>query len=131
MAIKFYIRYSDNIKKDIRKGYSMHYTDFDKKDFKTAKELAEALDIEDPETVIFNKDSKTWVQKLPGLCAFELEADNLEDAIEEAKQFEYNSVYNSEDMPFWHILEGEYIDDCPEGEVIEVINLLYSNKIKK
>jgi hypothetical protein len=56
-----------------------------------------------------------YVQVLSGLCGFELEPDSLEDAIEEAKSFRYNSVYNSVDMKKWTIYEGKYNDDCPEG----------------
>lgn len=63
-----------------------------------------------------------------GLCAFELDSNNLYDAIEEAKVFRYNSVYNSEDVQNWHILDARYVDDCPEGDVVEVEKVMYSNK---
>lgn len=122
--MKLYIRYSDNIKKDIELGHSFHYTGLDK-DF-TVKEVAEACNI-DENGIEYNVEAKQYVQILPGLCAFELESDNLEDAVEEAKGFKYNDVYNSRDMEFWHVLSGDYCDDCPEGCVIEDVELLYSN----
>lgn len=122
-----YLRYSDNIQKDILKGVSYHYTDFNKSSYETAEEVAEVLNIPADE-VVYNEDAGRWVQELPGLCAFELDSNNLYDAIEEAKEFRFNSVYNSEDMQNWHILDAHYVDDCPEGDVVEVEKVLYSNK---
>lgn len=122
----FYLRYSQNIEKDIQNEISFHYTGLDKNYMKTAKEVAETFNI-DIDSVIFNEEARQWVQKLQGLCAFELEADNLEDAIEEAVEYEYNDIYNSESLKNWHILSGDYSGDCPERVCICNIELLHSN----
>lgn len=128
--MKIYLRYSLNIEKDIERGVSYHYSGLDRRDYRTTREASKALGL-DASEVVFNKDSKTYAQVLPGLCVFELESDNLEDAIEEAKQFRHGHVYNSNDMPYWHILSGSYTGDCPEGDVINDIELLYSNEQNK
>lgn len=122
--MKLYLRYSENISKDLKNGHSFHYTGLDK-DY-TIQQVAEYCNIDESE-IDYNEEARQYVQVLPGLCAFELESDNLEDAIEEAKNFRYNSAYNSEDMNFWHILSGEYCGDCPEGDCIDDAELLYSN----
>lgn len=122
----FFLRYSNNIHKDIDRGVSYHYTGLDKSSFETAEEVAEAFNIP-AEGVVYNEDAGQWLQELPGLCAFELESNNIDDAIEEAKEFRYNNVYNSEDMQNWHILEGCYVGDCLEGDIILVEKILYSN----
>lgn len=123
----FYLRYSENIEKDIENGHSYHYTGLDKSDFKRKSEVAECLNIESS-NVAYNKKVGQWVEELEGLCAFELESDNLDEAIEEAKDFRYNEVYNSEAMPFWNILDANYVGECPEGDLISVNKLLFSNK---
>lgn len=126
--MKLYLRYSEDIHKDIEKGHSFHYIGLDK-DY-TVEEVASACNIDESD-IEYNEEAKQYVQVLSGLCAFEMESDNLEDAIEEAKEFTYNSVYNSQDMPFWHILSGDYCGDCPEGECIDNVELLYSNNYEK
>lgn len=123
--MKLYLRYSNDIKADIERGASYHYTGLDKD--LSAEEVAEACNI-DIDEIEYNEEARQWVQVLPGLCAFELESDNLEDAIEEASDFRANDVYNSASMQNWHIVEGRYVGDCPEGDCIEIINILYSNK---
>lgn len=89
--------------------------------------MAEALNIDENE-IKYSKKIGQWIQELSGLCAFEMDSDNLEDAIEEAKEFSRGGDYKSSTMPHWHILEGVYAGDCPEGDCIIVTKVLYSNK---
>lgn len=57
--------------------------------------------------------------KLDGLCAFELEAETLEEAIEEAKDHEFSYVYSFDTMgDIAHIFEGEFVDYEEEGVLI-------------
>lgn len=119
-----YLRYTENIEKDVERGVSYHYTGLDKD--MTAEEVAEACNIEIDE-IEYNEDARQWVQVLSGLCAFQLEADNLEDAVEEAEEFEYNSVYNTRDMGPYAIVEGDYAGECPEGDCISVTKVLYES----
>lgn len=127
METKFYLRYSQDIEKDIKNGVSYHYTDCMLGDSVEDIEAATGLSIDQLE---YNEDARVWAYPLAGLCAFELDADNLEDAIEEAKNFYMNSVYNSKDMPFFHILTGDYAPEnsAVEGCCIKYAEVVYSNK---
>ena len=51
---------------------------------------------------------------LPGLCAHELQAETLEEAIEEAQttSWPYGDVRSND----WVIIDGEYIEDLPFGD---------------
>lgn len=119
-----YLRYTENIEKDVERGVSYHYTGLDKDT--TAEEVANACNI-DIDEVEYNGEARQWVQVLPGLCAFELDADNLEDAVKEAKDFYNSSVYNTRDMGPYAIVEGDYVGDCPEGDCISVTKILYES----
>jgi hypothetical protein len=71
----------------------------------------------DSSDIEYIEDMKCYAQSLGGLCAFELESDNLEDAIEEAKEINVGS-YSFESMKdIAYIFEGQYHDSCPEGAV--------------
>lgn len=120
----FYLRYSKEIKKDIKRGCSYHVLGLDKSDFKTAKEVSKTFNMD---CVKWHRVAKMWVQELPGLCAFYLDAETLEEA---AKEFD-REFYRSIDMPYWHILEAKYVGDCPEGDCVRVEKLLYSNAYDK
>ena len=122
--MRFYIRYSEEIEKDVERGYSFHYTGMDKSFSEEDIESATGLAFDELE---YNEEAKQYVQPLAGLCAFELEAETVEEAIEEAKEFRFNEVYNSESMNFFHILTGDYADDCPEGVCITNVSVVYSN----
>lgn len=123
-----YLRFSTSIQEDIERGTSVHCTSLDRSHIATEQEVEECFNIEN---VIYVENHEIlgtqYVQVLDGLCAFELDADNLEDAIEEAKTLERDG-YSSESCPDWHILEADYCGDCPEGDLIDNITLLYSNK---
>ena len=123
--MNFYIRYSEEIEKDLERGCSFHYTGLDKSFSEEDIESATGLAFEELE---YSEEAGQYVQPLAGLCAFELEAETVEEAIEEAKEFHFNEVYNSNSMSFFHVLEGEYADDCPEGVCITNASVLYSNE---
>lgn len=124
MKIHYYLRYSNNIIKDVLLGHSFHYTGLDK-DF-DVNEIAESLSV-NVDNLVYSFEAKQYVQVLDGLCAFELLSDNLEDAILEASCFFYNDTYNSCHMHNWHILSGRYVDDGLEGVLIDPQDILYSN----
>ena len=122
--MKYFLRYSKNIALDIENWVSYHYTGMDKSFSVEEIENGAGLSIDDLE---WNEEADMYVQPLAGLCVFELEADNLEDAIEEAKTFSFNSVYNSKSMgDIAHLLTGEWVEDCPEGVLIENAKLAFS-----
>lgn len=145
-----YLRFSENILADIERGTSIHRTDFAKMD--TVEEAVEYFYgdlnedkreriISDCETVeeVFQKyfdsenefkyieSQKAMCEILDGLCAFELDADNLKDAIEAANELRRDG-YDVRLDPNWHILDAKYCGDCPEGDLICNVTLLYSNK---
>jgi hypothetical protein len=122
--MRYYIRYSEDICSDIERGFSRHYTGYDKR---FSEEEMEGICNGELE---FDEGIGQWVQKLPGLCAFELDAITECEAIEEAKQHHYSEVYNSNNNISYHILRGDYVDDCPEGDVIDNVELIYSVKKK-
>lgn len=122
--MKFYLRYSEEIERDLERGYSFHYTGMDKSFSEEDIESATGISFADLE---YNEEAGQYVQPLAGLCAFELDAETVEEAIEEAKEFHFNEVYNSNAMNFYHIIAGEYADDCPEGVCITNVSVVYSN----
>ena len=121
--MSFFLRFTDNPAGDQERGCSYHYSDF------TPGSLIDGFEVftfEDERQYIANMfqcdaDDITvlegcYVQQLPGLCAFELEAENIEDAIEEAKGFGRIGSYNLATMrDIACIFEGTRIDTCPEG----------------
>ena len=120
----FFLRYTENIEADIDRGYSYHLTGLEVNHYSVdqAAEYA-GCDAEDIEVV-----NGCYSQKLDGLCAFELDVDNLDDAIKAAKNFSFsNSSYSSEENN-WVIVKGVSIGrGCPEGETIVVQEVLYVN----
>jgi len=122
--MKFYIRYSKRISEDLERGCSYHYTGMGK-DF-SIEDVACGCGVNESE-LEYLEWCDQYAQVLNGICAFELEAENVEDAIEEAKEFRFNDVYNSKDMPFFNVLTGDYVDSNVEGCLIENAELVYSN----
>ena len=120
--MKYYLRYSNTIDADIERGYSYNWGDIDERTG-SAEEAAEAYrcDIEDLEVVngIYN-------QMLPGLCVFELEAETLEEAIEEAENANFGGDYHAGNGISYSILTGTYVGHCAEGGCIIVKEKLFT-----
>ncbi|MGL5981369.1 MAG: hypothetical protein ACRCZY_10965 [Phocaeicola sp.] len=119
-----YLRYTENIQADIERGTSLHLSDFNLKDFATAEEFASSIDV-DADEVAYIEDFRRWAQVLNGLCAFCLEAETLEEAIEEAERFRRDDYYTDEDSTY-AIVDAKYVGDCPEGDLIDNIEVLYT-----
>lgn len=141
-----YLRFSENIEADVERGTSIHVTELNPSSVNEAIEWffpedKDSLENADNYTIeeviqkyfdtdhefVYSEEFKCYVEVLPGLCAFELEAETLEEAFEEAKSLNrdaYSTKYNDN----WHILQANYCGDCPEGDLIENITVLYSNK---
>lgn len=77
----FFVRFTTNANKDLERGQSFHATDFAKGEIKKSR-LAEMMGCEKDDIKIIDK---RFVQMLDGLCGFELEAETLEEAIEEVE----------------------------------------------
>ncbi|WP_315822988.1 hypothetical protein [Paraflavitalea speifideaquila] len=67
----------------------------------------------------YHKHFEAYAQALPVLCAYELNADNIVDAIEEAAEFQRDIFDAQSELDSYCVMEGVYSDDCPEGVVIQ------------
>lgn len=130
----FYLRYTEKPIEDLLRGVSYHASGMSVEDT-TIENVTSLFDCDEECIVeldwgVYSKGKADgnicYFQELNGLCGFELEAETLEDAIEEANEFEYNSAYESSNTN-WAIFEGEYAGDCPEGELFSPVAVLYDN----
>lgn len=95
----YFLRFTENPEADLERGQSYHYDD----------------------------DGNKY--EVGGLCGFELEAETLEEAIEEVKEFSWNYVYNFKSMgDIACIFTGEDVDTVPDGDVFEAEELVWVNK---
>jgi hypothetical protein len=132
----YFLRYTATPEQDVERGTSLHLTGilvgqpstWNDEDERSEEEiLAEAYDLNADDIIVAEINGQPmYAQELSGLCAFELEAETLEDAIEEAKSFRYNDVYNSESMgDLVVVFAGEHEGDCPEGCVFTPSSVAY------
>lgn len=106
-----YIRFTDTPKQDLQRNESYH--------------LAGDICYEGCE---WNDYLKCFAQPLGGLCAYALDAETIEDAIEEAATFK-KDIFNAEnDCDGYCIMIGEYVGDCPEGDVISASEIVFIKK---
>lgn len=101
----FFLRYTEQAQKDLKRGTSVHPSDITDK--KTAIEVLGG-DIA--------KVNGFWCQVIDGLCGFELDAEDLEEAIEEAQDHRCGA-YDFRSMGKMAVIfEGEITSaDVPEG----------------
>ena len=129
----YFLRFTETANEDLERNESYHASGLSK-DEVTVEQVAEMFDCGEDCVILLddgiysnNKENGDlcYFQRLDGLCGFQLEADTLEDAIIEAESFNYNSIYNTDDMVNFSIFEGDYITDCPEGDVFDAKKILY------
>lgn len=132
--MKYFIRYTGNANQDFERKCSYHNSDYKVGDVSGWNEdderseveiLAEIWDCESEEVVIIEG---YYSQELDGLCAFELDAETEWEAIEEAKEHNYNEVYNTNDFTSFVVFSGILLGDCPEGCISLPIKTIYENK---
>jgi len=132
--MKYFIRYTENANQDFERKCSYHNSDYkvgdvakwNEEDERSEVEiLAEKWGCEVDEVVVLNG---YYSQELSGLCAFELDAETEEEAIEEAQEHNFNAVYNTEDFTTYAVFAGRFIADCPEGCVFIPTKIIYENK---
>lgn len=104
----YFLRFTETPETDLKRSQSVHATD--------AGSIAEAVEW-------YGGDSEDYViidgclvcQRIDGLCGFELDSDELEDAISEAKAGEWG-IYETEKLA-WAIFEGDHTGaDLPDGD---------------
>lgn len=114
--MKYFLRYTATPNADIERGESYHVTGlYDKEEF---------AQVAEQEGYEWNEFFGAYVEVLNGLCAFELDAEDLEEAIEEAETFK-KADYKTTPESSYIICTGVIVGDCPEGEVIRVKEVLH------
>lgn len=103
----YFLRFTSTAEADLRRNVSYHSTGIRKEDA-TKKEVAEMLDCNVSAIKVLKG---YYVQELNGLCAFEVEADSIEEAEESVEQYQNRYQYGES----WAIFSGVYRGDCPEG----------------
>lgn len=107
--MSYFLRYTNTAVKDLKRGTSIHASDF----CGSKKEAAEMFGC-DKESVKLIKGS--YCQVLDGLCGYLLEAETLEDAIEEVEIT--NKQFSFVGRPV--IFKGRYSEDSnlvPDGDL--------------
>lgn len=131
----YFLRYTTTANQDLERNASFHASGLSKQD-STLESVASLFgcDIEDVVLLDYgmynngvNNGDMCYFHQLEGLCGFELEAETLEEAIVEAKEFSFNEVYNSDSMgEIITIFEGEYIDENLEGCLFDAEKIVYN-----
>ena len=118
--MKIFCRFTNNANADLKRGTSLHFSDYNKGDI--SKQEANEMNLH------YIKKFNCYCEILDGLCGFALESDNLEDAINEVKNNEYICKYGRgiSKVAFFEGVDTEY--DCPEGTVFEPISILIEMK---
>ena len=80
--MSFFLRFTTEAREDLQRGQSMHATSFAEGEI-TIERLAEMMDCDEDDIEVV---CGHYVQMLEGLCGFELEAENIEEAIEEVEE---------------------------------------------
>lgn len=105
----YFIRYTETPQEDLERGCSYHLADVPAEGYE------------------WNDYFRCYAQELEGLCAFELDAETEEEAIEEAEEFGFGAIFSSE-MDSYCVLQGQFIDTCPEGCVIRANKIIHTQK---
>jgi hypothetical protein len=130
--MSYFIRFTDNASADLQRGVSYHQTGFPigcttgyDIEVSETEWVSNAIGCEQGDIVTYNG---VYLQELAGLCAFALDADNVEDAIEEAATFSCGIFDVANDS--YCIMSGTAVDTCPEGEVIRGKAVVFINLVK-
>ena len=115
----YFLRFTETAEADMERNQSVHATD--------SASIAEAVEWHGGDTddyVII--ESGLVCQKIEGLCGFELDAENLEDAMAEIENGDWG-IYDADNMS-WAIFDGEDADsDLPDGDTFVAISIIYKN----
>lgn len=115
-----YFRFTTDIDKDLDNGYSIHATGLEEN----------IRPLESNEIII----DGFICEKLNGHCAFSLDdriedydIETLDELIEDLREgFHYNDTYSTDYFgKNWVIVKGEFVDNCPEGEVIIITEVIH------
>ena len=131
----FFLRYTTTANEDLERNASYHGSGMSQNEAKI-NEIASAFGCAETDIVLLDNgihskgvanNDMCYFQKLVGLCGFELDAETLEEAIEEANEFYFNNVYNSELMgDMITIFEGDYLGGNIEGCFFNAEKIVFS-----
>ena len=131
----YFLRYTQNAQLDLERNSSFHASGLSEKD-STTENIASLFECEIEDVILLDNGiyndgvsngDMCYFHQLEGLCGFELEADTIEEAIEEANDFGFNEVYNSDSMgDIVTIFEGEYLDENLEGCLFDAEKIVYN-----
>jgi hypothetical protein len=107
--MKYYLRFTNDAKADLERGTSVNASDLNVNEIN--KEDAAAMFGCDENSI--EEVEGCWYQILDGICGYELEADNLEDAIEEVNErnFQFNFVGRPVIFKGEYAIDGQYVAD--------------------
>ena len=105
--MKYFIRYSETPNADLKRGVSFHHNSW---------------------KGVFNEEFGYKVEELNGLCAFNLDSDNLPDAIIEASEADFGGDYKSSGSLSYVILTGKENGLCEEGITILGADIVFTAK---
>lgn len=98
----FFLRFTDTANEDLQRGTSLNHSGLDSSF--SIESVAELFGCDSDSVELLDG---LYVQVLNGLCGYQLESDNLEDAIEEVKDnnYQFSNVGNAV------IFNGKYSSD--------------------
>lgn len=108
--MEYFLRFTETAKKDLNRGTSIHATGYDKS-MCTKKEISELMNCEVSDIKVVGG---LYVQVLNGLCGYLLQAETIEEAIEEVSENKYQFEFVGNPV----IFKGKYQEnDVPDGDL--------------
>jgi acyl CoA:acetate/3-ketoacid CoA transferase alpha subunit len=108
--MSFFLRFTNTAKNDLKRGTSIHATGYDKT-ICSKKAMSELLGCDVSDIKIVNG---LYVQVLNGICGYLLEAETIEEAIEEVNDNSYQFDFVGRAV----IFKGRYVEnDVPDGDL--------------
>ena len=108
----YFLRFTDTAQEDLERGTSIHASDLSINDF-SKEEVAEIFGCDTENVGIFNE---SYCQVLDGICGYTLNAETLEEAIEEIEENNYQFDFVGKAV----IFKGRYSNDSdliPDGDL--------------
>lgn len=108
----FFLRFTETAQQDLERGTSIHASDLSINNF-TAEQAAESFGCDIDSVGEFNG---CYCQILDGICGYTLNAETLEEAIEEVEENSYQFQFVGKAV----IFKGRYSNDSvliPDGDL--------------
>ena len=116
--MSYFLRFTNTPEADLERGTSLHLSDFRKGEIKKSK-LAEMFGCEKSDIVVYEG---LLCQSLDGLCGYELEADNLGDAIDEVNEGKFQFADIGKAVIYKGVTSSD-TDMIPDGDLFTPISI--------